>query len=178
MTNPLKAGIKIRPFARQVLAKLSESFEIVIFTASHSSYANKVINMLDPDGSIIKFRMFRDHCIQTKEGVHVKDLRIIRNRKLENIIIVDNSLYCFGFQLANGIPILPYYDDPEDEELLELELFLMKLKNIKKVQIFIQTFFCYKKYVEHAESQMTLVGELVESIPRIVGLYNKDNSPP
>ena len=63
MTNPLKAGIKIRPFARQVLAKLSESFEIVIFTASHSSYANKVINMLDPDGSIIKFRMFRDHCI-------------------------------------------------------------------------------------------------------------------
>ena len=67
----------------------------------------------------------------------MKDLRIIRNRKLENIIIVDNSLYCFGFQLANGIPILPYYDDPEDEELLELELFLMKLKNIKKVQIFI-----------------------------------------
>ena len=128
--------------------------------------------MLDPAGEFVKHRLFREHCIMTKEGVHVKDLRIISNRQLEDIIIVDNSLYCFGFQLANGIPILPYFDDPDDEELLELELFLVKIKSVKNIQIFIQTFFCYKKYVEFSEDQIELVSQLVSSIPRLNSLIS------
>jgi CTD small phosphatase-like protein 2 len=37
-----------------------------------------------------------------------------------DLVIVDNAVYSFGFQLDNGIPIIPYYDDPEDEELYHL----------------------------------------------------------
>lgn len=37
------------------------------------------------------------------------------------MILVDNAVYSFGFQLDNGIPIIPYYDDKEnDEELMHL----------------------------------------------------------
>ena len=39
---------------------------------------------------------------------------------MDDIVIVDNAVYSFGFQLENGIPIIPFYDDKEDEELLHL----------------------------------------------------------
>jgi TFIIF-interacting CTD phosphatase-like protein len=58
--------------------------------------------------------------VQTEEGVYIKDLRIIANRDLKDIVIVDNAVYSFGFQLNNGIPIIPFYNDKKDEELLHL----------------------------------------------------------
>jgi CTD small phosphatase-like protein 2 len=39
---------------------------------------------------------------------------------LKDVVIVDNAVYSFGFQLDNGIPIIPFYDDKSDEELLHL----------------------------------------------------------
>lgn len=44
-----QAGINIRPFAIEVLKDLSKQFEIIVFTASHSCYAAKVLEYLDPD---------------------------------------------------------------------------------------------------------------------------------
>lgn len=42
------AGINVRPYAHEILKNLSKKFEIMIFTASHSSYANAVLDYLDP----------------------------------------------------------------------------------------------------------------------------------
>jgi CTD small phosphatase-like protein 2 len=70
-------------------------------------------------------RLYRDSCIRTADGVYVKDLRIFENCiNLEDIVIVDNAVYSFGYQLENGIPIIPFYDDKEDEELLHLMQYL------------------------------------------------------
>jgi CTD small phosphatase-like protein 2 len=44
------------------------------------------------------------------------------------MIIIDNAVYSFGFQLDNGIPILPFYEDPKDEELLHLIYYLKCLE--------------------------------------------------
>lgn len=60
-----------------------------------------------------------------------------------DIVIVDNAVYSFGFQLDNGIPIIPYYDDPEDEELFHLIPYLeilaegedVRLKNREAFQL-------------------------------------------
>lgn len=49
--------------------------------------------------------------MSTDEGVYIKDLRVIANRNMSDLIIVDNAAYSFGFQVDNGIPILPYYDN-------------------------------------------------------------------
>lgn len=38
--NKIKAGINIRPYAKEVLKRLSSKFELIVFTASHSCYAN------------------------------------------------------------------------------------------------------------------------------------------
>ena len=63
-------------------------------------------------------RLYRQHCVETNYGL-IKDLRIVGNRDLKDMIIVDNSALSFAFHVRNGIPILPFYDDQFDEELLE-----------------------------------------------------------
>ena len=50
------------------------------------------------------------------EGHYIKDLRVFKNIDLKNILLVDNAVYSFGHQLANGIPIASFKEDPEDRE--------------------------------------------------------------
>ena len=75
---------------------MSKLFEITVFTASHSIYANEVINYLDPNNEYISHRLFRESCLETDDGLFIKDLRII-NRDLSQIVIVDNAAYSFSF---------------------------------------------------------------------------------
>ena len=92
-------------------------FEVGIFTASHQSYADAVLDkLIDPERRYP--RLHRQNCIRTAEGIYIKDLRVIRNRSLKDIILVDNAVYSFGFQLTNGIPILPFYRNKKDRELV------------------------------------------------------------
>ena len=80
-----------------------------------------VLDLIDPNNELFEMRLYRDSCIRTEDGVYVKDLRIFENsRDLSDLIIVDNAVYSFGYQLENGIPIIPFYEDKSDEELLHL----------------------------------------------------------
>ena len=67
---------------------------MIIFTASNSCYANVVIDYLDPKGEYISHRLFRESCIQSEDGIYIKDLRVI-NRELSDIILIDNSPISF-----------------------------------------------------------------------------------
>ena len=130
----VKAGINIRPYAIECLKKANESYQVVVFTASHRAYADVVLDLLDPSGELIQFRLYRDHCLRTEEGIYVKDLRIISNRNLKDLIIVDNAVYSFGYQLDNGIPIIPFYDDKTDEELMHLIFYFNCLAQCEDVR--------------------------------------------
>ena len=46
--------------------------------------------------------------------MYVKDLRII-NRRLSDMVLIDNAAYSYAFQLDNGIPILSYYEGQDFE---------------------------------------------------------------
>lgn len=72
----------------------------------------------------------------TPDGYYIKDLRIFREEqfKLEDIVIVDNSVYSFAYQIDNGIPIIPFYNDKNDEEMLHLIYYLNCLADSKNVQ--------------------------------------------
>ena len=50
---------------------------------------------------------------------------------MEDTIIIDNSPNSYQFQPENGIPILSWYDDPAD---LELMRFVPALKLLAKVE--------------------------------------------
>src|SRR5438552_90153 len=99
-------------------------FEVIVFTASHSCYANVVLDYLDPKNQYIQHRLFRESCVVTDEGIYVKDLRVLANRNLQDVVIVDNAAYSFGYQIENGIPIVPFYENKSDQELRYLTPYL------------------------------------------------------
>ena len=91
-----------------------------------------VLDYLEQDEKLFDRRLYRDSCMKTEEGVYIKDLRIFEDeRDLESLVIVDNAVYSFGYQLENGIPIIPFYDDKSDEELLHLSQYLECLYQCK-----------------------------------------------
>lgn len=92
-----EAGINVRPYALECLKEAAKDFQVVVFTASHQSYADVVLDYLDPKRELIEHRLYRDSCMVTEEGVSIKDLRIIKNRSLKEMVIVDNAVYSFGF---------------------------------------------------------------------------------
>ena len=71
------AGINVRPYALECLKEASKIFQVVVFTASHKSYADVVLDFIDPGRKMISHRLYRDSCVETEEGVYLKDLRII-----------------------------------------------------------------------------------------------------
>lgn len=60
---------------------MASKFEIIIFTASHYSYADAILDELDPEGELFQHRLYRHHCHVLGNELHVKDLRIL-NRNL------------------------------------------------------------------------------------------------
>jgi len=50
----------------------------------------------------------------------MKPLEIFKDRLIQNMVIVDNHLYSFGYDIDNGIPIIPFYNDCEDDQLVRL----------------------------------------------------------
>ena len=64
----------------------------------------------------------------------MKDLRILGNRDLSDVILIDNSVYSFAFQLENGVPIIPFYHDPKDEELFHLITYMQGVVQVEDVR--------------------------------------------
>ncbi|KAI9343310.1 HAD-like domain-containing protein [Zopfochytrium polystomum] len=119
-----------RPGVDVFLQRLGRQFEVVVFTASLSKYADPVLDMLDKY-RVVKWRLFREACIHHK-GNYVKDLGQL-GRNLKDVIILDNSPASYIFHPTNAIPISTWFNDPTDTELLDLIPFLEDLKLVENV---------------------------------------------
>lgn len=78
--------------------------------------------------------MFREHCT-FYNNIHVKDLTRL-GRSMKDVVIVDNSPAAYLFQPENALPIVSWYDDPNDGELLRLAQILERLayeEDVRKV---------------------------------------------
>ncbi len=75
-----------RPGVENFLEKMSKLFEIVIFTASLSSYANPLIDELD-SRRCVSYRLFREHCTPSR-GLFIKEMSRL-GRDLKDVIILD-----------------------------------------------------------------------------------------
>lgn len=120
-----------RPYTDEFLAACSELYEIVLFTASLSKYADPLLDMLDTQETL-DYRLFRDSCVQ-RDYCYVKDLSKL-GRSLKDSIIVDNSPQSYVFQPINAIPIPSWFDDPEDKALKDLIPVLQHLATVPDVR--------------------------------------------
>ena len=125
----------IRPGLYEFLDYASENFDLVVFTASDQDYADTIINYIEKDKKYFKMRLYRDNCIFIDPGLYIKDLRIFNSwKKMEDIIIIDNSLFSFANQLNNGILITSFFDDKEDTFLNNVKDYLEYIKNEKDIR--------------------------------------------
>lgn len=120
------AYIQIRPGAEDFIEELAEYFELVVFTAAMQSYADLVIDGIDPKQKI-SGRLYRQHT-ETIGSVNVKDLSKI-GRDLNKVVILENCADNFRLQPLNGIQIKDFEGDENDEELDILKVELIKLVN-------------------------------------------------
>lgn len=112
-----KVYVLKRPFADEFLRETAKHWELVIFTASLSKYADPLLDMLDKE-RVITDRLFREHCVLYR-GTYVKDLSKV-GRKLKNQVFIDNAPKSYLFQPTNAVPITSWFDDMNDTELKDI----------------------------------------------------------
>ena len=91
--GPFKQAVFKRPYLIECLRAANVDYEVAVFTAGYDWYANPIINMIDPTGTLIQHRFFRQHA-QTVEYLGqeslYKDLDVFSGIDLTRTLIVDN----------------------------------------------------------------------------------------
>ena len=124
----------VRPFLDIFLHEMSLCYDLYIYTASLSQYAETLIKIIDKNKVIIQI-LNRYDCKFIK-GVFFKDLSIFK-KDYKDIIIVDNNPISYALNKHNGIPIITWIDNPNDKELLKLIPILKFLSKVKDVRPYI-----------------------------------------
>ena len=122
-----------RPGVDEFMRRMGEHYEIVIYTASLSKYADPLLDKLDVH-KVINKRLFRENCV-FYEGHYVKDLSLLE-RDIGQTIIVDNSPPSYTFHPENAIDCSSFIDDPSDTEMWQIGDFLVGIKDCEDVRDF------------------------------------------
>ena len=144
--------VMVRPHVEEFLERMSKRFELVIFTASISKYANPLLNIVDKMG-YVPFRLFREHCTLINTAF-VKDLSLL-GRDFKDIIILDNNPTAYSLNHYNGFPIKSWFDDKNDNELLKICPILEFLSYVPDVRDYI------KKIVVQNKVQFDSVKQII-----------------
>ena len=128
----------VRPFCFNFLRELNEIYEIVTFTAGTKEYADNILNILDIDNNIIKYRLYRQHTTILGCSIY-KDLSKI-GRDLSRVIIIDNLRENFRMQPNNGIFVKTWTNDINDVQFKDILKILKDIvtHNVHDVRTIIQ----------------------------------------
>lgn len=131
-----KVYVLKRPGVDTFLQKMGPLFELVIFTASLSKYADPVLDLLDST-KVLHHRLFREACTNYK-GNFVKDISRL-GRDIRHTVIIDNAPSSYLFHPENAIPCETWYDDESDTELLDLIPLLETLTKVDNVCTYLES---------------------------------------
>ena len=109
-----EAYVKVRMGAENFITVLSQYCEIVIFTASTKYYCDIVIDGFDCKNKI-DYKLCREYTDE-KDGINIKDLSKL-GRDLNKVIIIDNIEDNYKLQPDNGLNIIDFEGDENDNEL-------------------------------------------------------------
>ena len=163
-TNKIvNVGLNIRPHWKEALDLIKSHYHIVVYTASHQSYADAVLDYLDKENKYFQYRLYRNHCVQCHVNeitFYVKDLDTLNEKyNLKDVVLIDNSVLSFAYHLNNGIPIVPYIEQKEDSQLIMLAYYLLSIANFddlteeNKKHINIEHFILQVKNLDNEEEE-------------------------
>jgi len=148
--------IYVRPFARLFLDIVSRLCEVVVFTASSHSYADQVLDTLDPDGKCVNARLYRQHCTEVAGGF-VKDVQRL-GRPMDKVVLVDNSPVSLAMSPDNGVICSCWTGDrPGDRELVDLLLLLQQCMMHPSVTDFLAMRYGLREFVNELRHRPDLI---------------------
>ncbi|MBN3314697.1 CTL2B protein, partial [Atractosteus spatula] len=124
-----KVYMKVRPYVQDFLENMTKIFEIFVYTSAKKEYAEKILDILDPQKRLIRHRLYQEDCLCIM-GHYIKDLTIL-NRDLAKTVIVGNDPYTFPYHLMNMIPIQRWTGNKDDKALPKLVPYLEKLSDTR-----------------------------------------------
>jgi len=144
--------LKLRPFLFEFLNEMSKKYEIIIYTATHPLYADRILNFIEHKQKYFAYRLYRNHCIAVNEGKVYKSIDfLMTNRDPKEVVFVDNCVKSLTMNLKNSVPIKSYYGEQSDCELFYLANYLNELYKEEDVREKITS--DYANYIiEHAYS--------------------------
>lgn len=122
-----------RPYLDIFMRKMSKRYNLILFTASDKGYADSILKIIDPFNEYFILKFYRHNCL-VKNNIVLKNLEFIHKLNLDKTVFIDNSPIHFYKNYENVIPIVPFFGDMEDKELVKLEKFikfLFKKKDFK-----------------------------------------------
>ena len=132
-------GVNLRPFLREVLLSLRKKFNLFVFTQGQNKISERLVEIIEKEGPIFSGCFYRSECTELstlKETFFVLDFSVFDNINLDETLLIDSSIMHFAFQLGNGVPVLPFFDNKNDAELKTLAKFLMSAGDDETLKAF------------------------------------------
>lgn len=133
-----------RPFVESFLRFCFENFYVAVWTTATKSYAEGIFKNLLKENETLQFLWTRERCTyefdeELREPILVKKLAKVRRRKrkLESVIVVDDSPNVWKSSYGNLVCVGKFKGDENDDELKLLPLYLEKLlevSNVRKIE--------------------------------------------
>ena len=161
----------IRPYCFEFLSQMRQYYEIITFTAGTKEYADYILNLLDPNNELIKYRLYRQHVTILGCSVY-KDLNKL-GRDLSKVIIVDNMKDNFKMQPNNGLYVKTWINDINDHQFKDL------MKILKDIVFF--NVIDVRPIIEKINEEINRENNLINpynkiNVERIINEINPDHS--
>lgn len=120
-----KVHMVLRPHVREFLQSMAKVYELFVYTCAKKEYAEKILDVLDPQRKLFRHRLYQDDCVCVL-GHYIKDLSLL-GRDLTKTVVLDNAPHTYPYHLMNTIPIKSWSGESEDRELHKLIPYMEKL---------------------------------------------------
>ncbi|XP_051930048.1 CTD small phosphatase-like protein 3 [Hippocampus zosterae] len=115
----------LRPHVKEFLQSVAKLYELFVYTCAKREYAEKILDILDPQKKLFRHRLYQDECACVL-GHYIKDLSIL-GRDLSKTVVLDNAPHTYPYHLMNTLPIKSWSGESDDRELQKLIPYMEKL---------------------------------------------------
>lgn len=130
-----------RPHLNWFLNEISNHFRIGIWSAADELYVSTIVEQILPKDFKLEIMWGQNWCNyklngETNTYVYEKDVNNLTklNFKLNEILLVDDSLYNTNLNKENAFLIKPFFGDTNDQELKTLFDYLLTLRDLEDIR--------------------------------------------